>query len=70
MGSLCHRYMCIVLYVKLMRCNGVAWIYAHLEGVSICHRYMCIVLYVKLMRCNGIAWIYAQLEEGVGVSLP
>ena len=30
-GSLCHRHMCIVLYVKLMRCNGVAWIYAHLE---------------------------------------
>ena len=23
-GSICHRYMCILLYVKLMRCNGVA----------------------------------------------
>ena len=23
-GSVCHRYMCILLYVKLMRCNGIA----------------------------------------------
>ena len=27
-------YMCILLYVKLLGCNGVAYIYAHLEGGS------------------------------------
>ena len=31
MESVCHRYMCILLYVKLMRCNGVAQIYTRLE---------------------------------------
>ena len=53
MGSVCHRYMCMLLYVQLIGCNGVAWIYAHLEeGVGlVCHRYMCILQYVKLIRC-------------------
>ena len=45
-GSICHRYMCIVLNMKLIWCNGFQEIYAQLEeGVgSICHGYMCIVL--------------------------
>ena len=47
MGSIYHGYMCIVLYMKLIWCNGFAEIYAQLEeGGSICHRYMCIVLYI------------------------
>ena len=51
MGSVCPRCMCILLYVKLMRCNGVAQIYAQLEeGLgSVCHRYMCTLLDVKLI---------------------
>ena len=58
--------MCIVLYMKLIWCNGFAEIYAQLEeGVeSICHGYMCIVLYMQLIWCNGFPDIYAQLEEG------
>ena len=50
-GHLPVVYMCILLYVKLMRCNGVAYINGQLEeGVgSICHWYMCIVLYMKLL---------------------
>ena len=50
-GVSLHRYMCILLYVKLTRCNGVAQIYALLEeGVGpVCHRYMLILLYVKLI---------------------
>ena len=33
--------MCIVLYMKLIWCNGFAEIYAQLEeGVSICHGYI------------------------------
>ena len=30
-GAICHGYMCIVLYMKLMWCNGFAQIYAWLE---------------------------------------
>ena len=31
-GSICHGYMCILLYVRLVRCNSVAWIYGKLAG--------------------------------------
>ena len=31
-GSICHAYMCIILYVKLIWCSGVAWIYDWLKG--------------------------------------
>ena len=31
MGSVCHGYMCILAYVKLTGCSGVAEIYAQLE---------------------------------------
>ena len=38
--SICHGYMCIVLYMKLMWCNGFAEIYAQLEvgqsAIGIC----------------------------------
>ena len=30
-GAICHGYMCIVLYMKFMWCNGFAQIYAQLE---------------------------------------
>ena len=36
MGSACHRYMCILLYMKLMQCRGLSEIYGQLEeGVSL-----------------------------------
>ena len=59
--SVCHGYMCILLYVKLIWCNGAAWIFCHL-GWSICHGDMWILLYVKLIGCKSVAWIYAWLE--------
>ena len=31
-GSICHGYICILLYMKLMQCNGFPEIYAQLEG--------------------------------------
>ena len=31
MGSICHGFMCIVLYMKLMCCNGFPEIYAQLD---------------------------------------
>ena len=57
MGPVCHGYMCVLLYVKLIECSGVAEIYAQLEeGVrTICHGYMCILLYMKLIGCSGVA---------------
>ena len=30
-GAICHGYMCIVLYMKLIWCNSFAEIYAQLE---------------------------------------
>ena len=33
--SICHGYMCIVLYMKLIWCNCFAEIYAQLEGVNL-----------------------------------
>ena len=60
MELVCHGYMCILLYVKLMQCSGVAQIYGRLEeGVgSVCHGYMCILLYLKLMQCSGFPEIH------------
>ena len=37
-GSVCHGYICILLYMKLLWCSGFLEIYAQLEGVgSVCH---------------------------------
>ena len=57
MGSVCHGYMCIVLYMKLVQCSGVALIYGRLEVRvgSVCHGYMSILLYMKLIGCSGVA---------------
>ena len=35
MGSVCHGYMCILLYVKLMQCSGFPEISAQL-GLGVC----------------------------------
>ena len=49
--------MCILLYVKVVWCSGVAEIYGQLdEGMgSVCHGYMCILLYMKVVWCSGVA---------------
>ena len=66
MGSICYGYMCILLYMKPMQCNGFPEIYAQLgKGMeSLCHGYMGILLYMKLICCNGFPEIYGQFEEG------
>ena len=61
---MCPRYMCILLYVKLILCSGIPYIYDQMEGSYICPEYMCILLYVKFIWCSGIPWMYGQLEEG------
>ena len=47
-GLICYGYMCIVLYVKVIWCDGFPEIYARLEEEveSICHGCMCIVVYL------------------------
>ena len=68
-GSICHRYMCIVLYINLF---GVMVFQTSMFGwrrgwgqsaIGICA--LCYI-YMKLICCNGFSEIYAQLEEGVG----
>ena len=70
MGSICHGYTWIVLYIymKLLWCNGFVEIYAQLEGVgSICHSYVCIVVYMKLIWCNCFPGICASRCGKFGV---
>ena len=68
-GSVCPRYLCIMLYVKLIQCSVVVFhrSMANWRG-SVCLRYMCIMLYVKLIWCSDLPEIYDQLEEGWGLS--
>ena len=56
------RYLCIMLYVKLMRCSGLPWIYGRLEEGwgSVCH------------ENYSVYWSYMDLWSiggGVGVHL-
>ena len=50
--------MYILLYVKLILCSGISYIYD--QGGPL---YMYILLYVKLILCSGISYIYDQLER-------
>ena len=58
-GSICHGYMCIVLYLNLIWCNGFTDIYASLEvgGVNLPCVYMYCTIY-KLVWCNGFPDTY------------
>ena len=60
--------MCILLYVTVLLCSGIPYIYGQLEEGYICPKYMCILLYVKFLWCSGIPYIYGQLE--VEIYLP
>ena len=55
--------MCILLYVKLMQCSGIPYMYGQLQGGTSALTYMCILLYMKLIWCSGIPQIYGQLEQ-------
>ena len=62
-GSICPQYTCILLYVKLILCRSIPYIYGQLEGY-ICLKYMYIVIYVKCICCRSIPYIYGQLDRG------
>ena len=63
---MCPRYMCILLYMKLIQCSGVPQMYGQWEerGIYMCPRYMCILLYVKFIWCSSVPQIYGRLQEG------
>ena len=63
-GYIWPRYICILLYVKLIWCSGIPQIYGQLEGGYISPGYMYFLLHVKLICCSDIPQIYGQLEEG------
>ena len=56
-GYMCPRYMCILLYVKLMWCSGIPWIYGQLEGstsaISICAFCYMFNLFSVVVFCLG-----------------
>ena len=58
-GSVCHG---ILLYVKLLWCMGLPWVYVH---CVLCETSGCkgVQIYGQ-WRCNGVAWIYGQLAGG------
>ena len=60
-GQMYPQYICILLYVTLIWCNGIPQIYCQLGyGEYMYLQYMCIMLHVKVIWCNGIAHIYCQ----------
>ena len=47
MGSICHGYRCILLYMKPIWCNGFPEIYARLEeGVGSVYAGICAYIYM------------------------
>ena len=52
--------------VRLMGCNGVAWIYGQLAGGR-CNGVAWIYGQLAGGRCNSVAWIYGQLAGGQSV---
>ena len=40
MGSICHWYMCILLFMKRMWCNGFPKVFAQLKGVQLTEVYV------------------------------
>ena len=45
-GSICHGYMCIVLYMKLVWCNGFAEIYVLIGGGGQSAMGICALCYI------------------------
>ena len=58
------RYMYILLYVIVIWCNSIPYIYCHLDWGDMYPQYMCILFYVTLMWCNNIS--IDLLSIGVG----
>ena len=55
-GESAHGYMCILVYMKHIWCNGCINLLPIRDVLgSVCHGYMCILLYMTLIQCSGVA---------------
>ena len=63
MGSICHGYMCILLYMKLIWCSGFPEICAQLEeGVrSVCHDDLGIYAFYYICNCFGVVVVQRSI---------
>ena len=61
--------MCIVLYVKLIRCSGIQGMYDQLTEGPICHAYMCFVQYLLEPDKFGVVAFKASMLDWLGVHL-
>ena len=71
-GSVCHGYICILLYLKLIGCTGVAETYGHLEGgvhLTLVYVHSAFTLHlfhisviVTVSYCYSSLIVHAQLE--------
>ena len=82
-SEVCPRYLCSMLYVKLMWCSGLPWIYGWLKGVGlVCpwNFFGVVVLHgsmvnwrrgcqsvMEIIQCNGLPEIHAWLTRGVNL---
>ena len=73
-GSIWHGYMCIVLYMKLIWCNGFPEIYAWLEegwGVNLPWVYVHCAIYevcgVMVFQRSMLDWRRGQGQSGMGI---
>ena len=57
--------MCILLYVKLLWCSGIPYIYGQLEGGTSALS-MCILLYVKLIGVVVFHRSMVNWRRGIG----
>ena len=66
-GSICLGYMCIVLYVKLIWCSGVAWIYDQLTGGPSA---IGIFAFFYMWNLFGVVVLHGSMIDWWGVHLP
>ena len=65
-GSLCLGYMCILQYVKLIWCSGVAEIYGQLGGPSA----LGICAFFDVWNLFGVVVLHGSMVNWRGIHLP
>ena len=66
-GSICLGYMCICLYVKLIWCSGVAWVYDRLMGGPSA---IGIFAFIYMWNLFGVVVLHGSMINWWGVHLP
>ena len=69
MGSVCHRFMCILLYMKCIQCSGVAYICGQLEEGGTSALGICTFIYMQ--NLFGVVVLHrSMVDYRRGVHLP